>query len=349
MGSRFVRFRPRRQLTERPFFALVGVVHIPEDRPRPSIVIGRRIGYAIAILLVATTVVYLDRDGYGDDELSLVDALYYSASSLATTGYGDIAPATPAARLVEVVVMTPLRLAFLLLLVGTTLAALTERSRRDHEATEWHEAVSGHTVVLGFGTKGTAAVSAIASSGFPGEIVVVDRDEDALARARLRGLVTVDGDVTDLRSLRVAAADRAGRIVVSVGDDRTAVLATLTARSLTAGAEIVAAAREAPTRAMLRRAGADAVVTSAETTGRLLGVATRSPSVVTVVDDMLTPETGYRLAERSVRSSETGRQLRGLEDIVVSLVRDGALRAPSPDADDTARAGDRILYLENRA
>ncbi|EOM76521.1 potassium channel protein [Rhodococcus rhodnii LMG 5362] len=126
-------------------------------------------------------------------------------------------------------------------------------------------------------------------------------------------------------------------------------LATLTARSLTAGAEIVAAAREAPTRAMLRRAGADAVVTSAETTGRLLGVATRSPSVVTVVDDMLTPETGYRLAERSVRSSETGRQLRGLEDIVVSLVRDGALRAPSPDADDTARAGDRILYLENRA
>ena len=36
--------------------------------------------------------------------------------SLSTTGYGDITPYTPSARLVNVLVITPMRIAFLIVL-----------------------------------------------------------------------------------------------------------------------------------------------------------------------------------------------------------------------------------------
>ena len=50
---------------------------------------------------------------------------YYATVSLSTTGYGDITPVSPGARLVNILVVTPLRILFLLILIGTTLEALT--------------------------------------------------------------------------------------------------------------------------------------------------------------------------------------------------------------------------------
>ena len=50
--------------------------------------------------------------------------------SLSTTGYGDIVPVSPQARLITTLVITPLRLLFLIVLVGTTVELLTERSRQ---------------------------------------------------------------------------------------------------------------------------------------------------------------------------------------------------------------------------
>ena len=111
-GRLRARFSRSDQLTERPDFALVGVLRVPEEQTSPGIAIARRIGYAFAALLFAVVVVYLDRDGYRDAQgnaLSLLDCLYYATVSLSTTGYGDITPLTPEARLINVLVITPLR------------------------------------------------------------------------------------------------------------------------------------------------------------------------------------------------------------------------------------------------
>ena len=58
----------------------------------------------------------------GDDVgLSLLDATYYATVTLSTTGYGDITPITQQARLINTLVVTPLRLVFLILLVVTVV------------------------------------------------------------------------------------------------------------------------------------------------------------------------------------------------------------------------------------
>ena len=70
----------------------------------PLAAIARRVGIALAVVLVNWGVVLLERDGYkdaADGHLSTIDALYYTTVTLSTTGYGDIAPVSQGARLVN--------------------------------------------------------------------------------------------------------------------------------------------------------------------------------------------------------------------------------------------------------
>ncbi|MEC3978819.1 potassium channel family protein [Amycolatopsis sp. H20-H5] len=337
-------------LSDRPDHELVGVIRMPELTVSPMRAILKRIIGALLALLVTVMIVYLDRKGYRDvngDGLSLLDSLYYATVSLSTTGYGDIAPATASARLVNVLVITPLRVLFLIVLVGTTLEVLTERSRQAFKIQKWRTKVQDHVVVVGFGTKGRSAVNTLLGdeSTEPGHIVVVDTDQQALDAASALGLVTVHGSATRADVLRVAGVQRARAVVVAPNRDDTAVLVTLTARELAPDSHIVASVREAENVHLLKQSGASQVVVSSETAGRLLGIATSTPLVVDMVEDLLTPESGLAIAERPVEQSEEGGSPRHLPDLVLGVVRDGVLyRVDAPQA-DAIEPGDKLLYV----
>jgi voltage-gated potassium channel len=338
-------------LAAQPGHLLVGVLRIPESHASPVRVITRRLAIALVMLFAAALVVYLDRSGYRDvrgDRLTFLDCLYFAAVSLSTTGYGDITPITETARLVNTLVFTPLRIAFLAVLVGTTLEVLSERSRQAWKIQRWRSRVRNHTVVIGYGTKGkTAVVAMIGDEAAQGEIVVVDTDRTALEHAATAGLVTVHGDATKSDVLRLAGAQHASSIIVATSRDDTAALVTLTARELAPKAKIVASIREAENQHLLQQSGADSVVVSSETAGRLLGLATTTPSVVEMIEDLLTPDAGLAIAEREVESSEVGGSPRHLRDIVLGVVRDGhLLRIGAPEV-DAIEATDRLLYIRH--
>jgi voltage-gated potassium channel len=338
------------RLTDRPDHALAGVIRMPEQVVSPVASIARRVIWAVLALFLAVLIVYLDRDGYRDgngDGLSFLDCVYYATVSLSTTGYGDITPVSDSARLVNILVITPLRVLFLIVLVGTTLAVLTERSRQAFKLQRWRSKVRDHVVVVGFGTKGRSAVRSVLSDGAePDEIVVVDTDQGMLEAASAMGLVTVHGSGTRSDVLRVAGVPRARAVVVAANRDDSAVLITLTARELAPKTQIVAAVREAENVHLLRQSGANQVVVSSETAGRLLGMATHTPTVVDMVEDLITPESGLAIAERDVEQSEIGGSPRHLGDIVLGVVRAGKLfRVDHPEA-DAIEVGDRLLYVK---
>ncbi|MET9230988.1 potassium channel family protein [Lentzea sp. NPDC003310] len=337
-------------LTDEASHSLVGVIRMPDKVESPVRAILKRVIGAMAALMLAVLIVYLDRDGYRDvneDGVSLLDAFYYATVSLSTTGYGDITPASSSARLVNVLVITPLRVLFLIVLVGTTLEVLTERSRQALRIQKWRRVVRDHVVVVGYGTKGRSAVAALLGDGVdPGSIVVVDTVQESLDAATAKGLVVVHGSGTRNDVLRVAGAARARAIVVAPNRDDTAVLVTLTARELAPKAQIVASVRERENEHLLKQSGADSVVVSSETAGRLLGMATATPSVVAMVEDLLTPDAGLAIAERDVEKSEIGGSPRHLPDIVLGVVRGGKLyRVDAPEA-DAIEPGDRLLYVK---
>ena len=120
-----------------------------------------------AVLFIAL-VAFLGRAGYTDAAgggISFLDALYYASVSVTTTGYGDITPVTDGARLVTTLVVTPVRVLFLVLLVGTTVEILTEQSRHVVRLRRWRKRLKDHIIVCGYGTKGRSAIDAVIGRG----------------------------------------------------------------------------------------------------------------------------------------------------------------------------------------
>ncbi|AZA10894.1 potassium channel family protein [Corynebacterium gerontici] len=340
------RFRTEVELNELPEHTLLNVIRMPENEPMsPVRLIARRFGYALGLIIMVALVVYFDKDGYSE-HLTFVDALYYSAVSLSTTGYGDITPVTQVARLINIIIVTPIRLAFVILLVGTTISVLTEESRKAWRIQRWRKKMRNHTVVIGYGTKGRSAVAALLADGVsPNEIVVVDTDPTALEMASNAGLVSVNGSATKSEVLKLAGVPKAKAVVVAPSSDDTAVLVTLTVRELSPHGWIVASVRESENQHLLEQSGADSVVISSETAGRMLGLATVTPSVVEMMEDLLSPGEGFSVAERPVGEDEVGANPRHLADIVLGVVRSSELyRIDSPEA-ETVEPGDRLLYV----
>ncbi|MCW2576325.1 MAG: transport system, NAD-binding component, partial [Modestobacter sp.] len=68
-------------------------VHLAHTEDSPARQVWRRVVIASLVLITTVLIVYLDRDGYVDNnggEISVLDATYYATVTLSTTGYGDI-------------------------------------------------------------------------------------------------------------------------------------------------------------------------------------------------------------------------------------------------------------------
>lgn len=328
-------------------------VVLPRPRVGPLRAVIQRLAIATGILGLAILLVWLDRASYrdaADGEVSLIDAAYYATVSLSTTGYGDVTPVTERSRLVTTLFITPLRVLFLIVLVGTTLEVLTQRTREQWRVDRWRSRVRDHTVVVGYGTKGRSAIRALLGNGStPQQITVIDAKPEAIAEASDAGHVGVLGDATRNKVIRRAEVERAKRIIVAAQRDDAAVLVTLSARKLNPRATIVAAVRESENAELLTQSGADQVITSSEAAGRLLALSTLNPTVAAVIEDLLVPGVGLELVERAVVAREVGGGPRASRDVVLAILRDGVLHHFDDPSCVQLVAGDRVVVVRSTA
>jgi voltage-gated potassium channel len=328
-----------------------GKVALPDPVRSPWFALGIRIFAALAILVGTVLLVYLDRKGYSDandptGKVGLVDSIYYTTVTLSTTGYGDIAPVAPHARLINAFVVTPLRIAFLVLLIGTTLEVLASQGREMFRIARWRKNMGHHVVIIGYGTKGRSAVETLVNNGQSrDDIVVVDPSATALTEAHADGLAVVTGDATRREVLRRAGVADADQVIITTNRDDSNVLATLTARQLNPDVHIVAAAREHENAPLMKQSGANSVITSSDAVGRLLGLSSLSPTLGSVMEDLLSYGEGLEVAERELLVTEVGRQPQQLPDQVIAVVRDEKVhRYFDPTVTQLAR-GDRLIVV----
>jgi voltage-gated potassium channel len=329
-----------------------GRVSLPEKIRSPWWELVRRFLVAIGILVGTVLLVYLDRSGYRDANdppffrVNLVDSIYYTTVTLSTTGYGDIAPVEAHTRLLNAFVVTPLRIAFLVLLIGTTLEVLASQGREMFRVARWRKKMGEHVVVVGYGTKGRSAVETLINNGQDRDgIVVVDTGAAALQDAHADGLAVVTGDATRREVLRRAGVSKASQVIITTDRDDSNVLATLTVRQLNPDAWIVSAVREQENAPLMKQSGADSVITSSDAVGRLLGLSSLSPTLGSVMEDLMTYGEGLEVAERDLLVSEVGQPPQKLPDQVIAVVRDEKVyRYFDPVVTQLAR-GDRLVVV----
>ncbi|HEY0530168.1 MAG TPA: potassium channel family protein [Actinoplanes sp.] len=328
------------------------MIRLPLVRRGPLRALSVRVALAVLLVLVTVVIIYSDRNGYRDvdnDGLTLLDCFYYVVVSLSTTGYGDITPVTPDARLVNVLLVTPARILFLIILVGTTLEVLTDQYRNTLRVSRWRRKLKDHVIVCGYGTKGRAAVGALLENGYDkSKIVVVESREEALRQATANGLAAINGNATRSSVLNEADVKNCKSVIIATDSDEASVLITLTVRQLTAGqVRIIAAVREQENAALLKQSGAHHVIVSSATAGRLLGLTTTAPPLIDVVEDLLTPGQGMALAMRSAERAEVGQNPRQLHTLVVALIRRGKVLPLGGEQPLTIETGDLLVYIRN--
>ncbi|HKE93798.1 MAG TPA: potassium channel family protein, partial [Povalibacter sp.] len=67
----------------------------------------------LVMYLVVILAFWLDRDGLRDNQdnqISFIDVMYFSAVTVTTVGYGDIVPVSDRARVIDALLVTPIRL-----------------------------------------------------------------------------------------------------------------------------------------------------------------------------------------------------------------------------------------------
>lgn len=327
------------------------LISIPRASSTPLRELGKRALWAVAIILVNTFVVFFDRESYSDntngDGLSFIDSLYYATVTITTTGYGDITPVSDHARLIGALIVTPLRIAFLILLVGTTVEVLANEGRRALRDSKWRRHMRQHIVVLGYGTMGRSTVETLVRQGIPREkIVIIDYDSAAVAEANRRGYGAFHGDVTSREVLLRSEIPRAREVIITINRDDTSILSTLTTRQLNPSAQIVVAVRKADNVPLIKQSGATQVITSSESVGRLVGLASVNPVVGETMEDLLAAETGLEVAQRLVEPAEVGietHQITG--ERILGVIRGSTYRSFTDPDIGTLRTGDELVVV----
>jgi len=272
-----------------------------------------RLGAALTLIMIVVLIHWSDREGLVDNvdgHISFLDVVYFTMISITTTGFGDIAPVSDRARLVEAVIVTPIRVAVLFIFVGAAYNFVIKRGWEKWRMARIQKQLSDHVVVLGYGISGAEAVGELIARGTdPRNIVVMDPDPERLAVAEELGCNVIEGDASRDEHLMAVRIDRARTVLVSAGRDDASILIVLTVRHLAPGVPISVVVRAADNELLAHQAGADNVINPVRFTGLLLAGSAQGAHTAEYIADLASIGGRVQLVERPVLAEEVGKSL----------------------------------------
>jgi voltage-gated potassium channel len=272
--------------------------------------LGIRLSMALGLIFLVIMIHWWDRGGLVDNldgEVSFTDIVYFTMISITTTGFGDIAPISDRARMVEAVIVTPIRFAVFFIFVGTAYNFIIKRSWENFRMARIQEQLSDHIVVLGYGVSGSEAVNELIARGTnPRDIVVIDPDEENLLDAEAMGCNVLAGDATRDETLKAVRISEAQTILVSAGRDDTSILIVLTVRHLAPNVPISVVVRADDNEFLARQAGANNVINPVRFTGLLLAGSAKGAHIADYLADLASVSGRVQLVEREVLPEECG-------------------------------------------
>ncbi len=317
---------------------------------KPAAQVAIRMALLLGLLVFIIAVHWIERDAFRDDhdgEISFSDIIYFTMISATTTGYGDIVPVTDRARLFDALVVTPIRIFFILILAGTAYTFVIKRTWNRWIMRMIQKKLRDHIIFAGHGIMNGKALEELIARGVdPRRIVVIDPNTEALERAAECGVAVLQGDASRDEILAAAHIDRASALLVSAGRDDSAILIVLTARKLAPKVKISVTIRISDNEDIAQQAGADTIVNPVSFGGLLMASSLHGPYRAEYLADLATSDGQVMLRERVVEPHEVGRSPDEIcTGQAVRLIRDGQSHNRRDPAFRKLVAGDRILEI----
>lgn len=272
-----------------------------------------RLGVAFLLIAIVVLVHWIDRAGLKDShdgQISFLDVVYFTMISVTTTGFGDIAPVSDRSRLIEAVIVTPIRIAVLFIFVGTAYNFVLKRTWEKWRMARIQAKLTNHIVVLGYGISGAEAVHELIERGTdPSCIVVIDQARNRINAAEAAGCNVLEGDASNDDTLVDVRINEAQAVLVSAGRDDTSILIVLTVRHLAPHVPISVVIRAQDNELLARQAGANNVINPVSFTGLLLAGSAQGEHVADYMADLASVGGRVQLRERKVSGEEVGNSI----------------------------------------
>jgi len=306
-----------------------------------------RLTIAVAATLVGGTVGFhltLDEPWF--------QAFYRSIVTSTLTGL-DTVPSSDGARALSIVlVIAGLTIiaytgaVIVEVIAGGVLTGVLAERRRERTI----ERLRDHFIICGYGRVGRRVAEEFRLSGE--SYVVLDFRQDAVAAAKERGDLLIEGNATEDEDLRRAGIERAKGLVAASDSDADNLYITLSARSVRPGMQIVARASDEDAEKKLKLAGADRVVLPYAAAGRTMANLVLKPHVTAFLD-AVTTATGpdLQMAEIEVpptcaQAGKTIRDIRVRHDtgaIIIALRKQDGTFDTTPEPDVRIDPGDVLV------
>jgi len=282
------------------------------------------------------------------------DAFYRTAVTATLTGL-DTKPRGTGAELLTIGVALAGVAIFGYLVAGALDAIAHEvagETRRTKRRLRMIDQLKDHFIICGYGRVGRRAAEEFQVSGQP--YVVLDFNPDALAVAKERGVLFVEGRGSEDEDLARVGIDRAKGLLASADSDAENLYITLSARARCPELTIVARASDEEAERKLALAGADRVVRPYSAAGIEMAKLALKPQVAAFLE-LVSSHAGpdLRFEEIEVHSDcpQAGRTIRELAirrttgAVVIALRKPDGRFEITPNPDEAIEIGDVVIAI----
>ncbi len=311
------------------------------------------IGGLLCITLIAGTTGFVLIEDF-----SWFEGFYMTLTTITTIGYQELHPLSHAGRVFNSILIlfgvTALFVSF-----GAMTQTIIELELQDpfgkRRKKRMIDHLQNHFIVCGFGRVGRNASYEMLRANAP--FLVIDRNEQRVAKAESAGMLAVVADATRDDSLREAGVLRASGLIAALPSDAENLFIILSAKTLNPRLTVVTRASEEEAGEKLRRAGADTVFTPYAMAGRQLADALLRPHVVEFLD-FARSDVGSTVTTEQVsidsNSAFVGKTLAQLPDlrssgvIVLAIRKHGGQTIFNPPPDSAIAPGDYLIVMGER-
>lgn len=195
-------------------------------------------------------------------KLDPVNAIYFTIITIATVGYGDISPVTPAQKLFAItLVMGGVGLvAYAFTLTVTVVSMAVEEITTGARERKRIKDTKNHFVLCGYGRVGSAVHKELLKRNQ--KAIIIEKNKDIVEKELWEepDILALPGDATDESIMMDAGVDRARGVIITTGDDVDNLFITLTAREIHPNIWIVTRASKKENIRRLYVAGANKVI-----------------------------------------------------------------------------------------